>query len=84
MAITLRDETRKRLLASIQQFFREDLDEEVGDLRAQLVLDFCLAEIGPTIYNQAVADSQAFLQGKLDDLEASCWEQEFAYWARKR
>ncbi len=84
MAITLRDEARKRLLASVQQFFREDLDDEIGDLKAHLVLDFCLAEIGPTVYNQAVADAQTFLQGKLEDLEASCWEEEFTYWPSKR
>lgn len=32
------------------------MDEEIGDLQADLLLDYVLGEIGPTVYNRAIAD----------------------------
>ena len=84
MAITLPPETEKRLHASIKRFFEEKLDDEIGDLKARLVLDYCLREIGPTVYNQAVADAQAWFQGKVADLDGSCFEPEQGYWKSER
>jgi uncharacterized protein (DUF2164 family) len=80
MAITLLPETEKRLQVSIKRFFAEKLDDEIGDLKARLVLDYCLREIGPTIYNQAIADAQAWMQGKVADLDGSRFEPELTYW----
>jgi len=70
----------KQLQASIKRYASEHLDQDLGDLQASLLLDFCLKEIGPTVYNKAVADAQAWLQGRLVDLEGVCYEPEFTYW----
>jgi uncharacterized protein (DUF2164 family) len=80
MAITLPPETEKRLYASIKRFFAEKLDDEIGDLKARLVLDYCLREIGPTVYNQAIGDAQAWIQGKVAELDGSRFEPELTYW----
>jgi uncharacterized protein (DUF2164 family) len=82
LAIKLADETKKQVIASIKRYFAENLDEEIGDLKADLVLDYFLLEIGPTIYNQAILDAQAYFQEKTADLDASCFEVEFGYWDR--
>lgn len=82
MAIELPKETQKVLIASIRRYFAENMDEEIGDLKASLLLDFCLREIGPTIYNRAIADAQAHLQGRLAELDGACWEPEFGYWKK--
>ena len=84
MAIKLPPETEKALYASIKRFFDEKLDDEIGDLKARLVLDYCLREIGPTIYNQAISDAQAWFQGKVTDLDGSCFEAELQYWRDSR
>lgn len=84
MAITLLPETEKRLNVSIKRFFAEKLDDDIGDLKARLVLDYCLREIGPTIYNQAIADAQAWMQGKVADLDGSRFEPEFNFWKDDR
>lgn len=84
MPIELKSDIRQTLVESIQRFFSEDMDEEVGDLKANLVLNFCLREIGPSIYNQAISDAQTQMYAKIEDLEGSCWEPEFAYWKVKR
>ena len=80
MPITLSTETRQQAMASIKKFFEQQLDDEIGDLKATLVLDFCLKEIGPSVYNKAIADAQAFLQDRVADLDGSCYEAEFGYW----
>jgi len=47
MAIKLDKDVEQRLIGSIQRYCAEHLDEEVGDLKARLLLDFCLRESGP-------------------------------------
>jgi uncharacterized protein (DUF2164 family) len=80
MAITLNPEAAKRLQVSIKRYVAENLDQEIGDLKAGLLLDFVLKEIGPTVYNRAIADAQAYFQGRVADLEGVCYEAEFTYW----
>jgi uncharacterized protein (DUF2164 family) len=80
MAITLPPDTTKQLLASIKRYVAENLDQEIGDLQAGLLLDFFLKEIGPSVYNRAVHDAQTYIQDRLSDLEGVCYEKEFNYW----
>ena len=80
MAITLAPETQKQLVSSIKRYAAEHLEQEIGDLQAGLLLDYVLKEIGPSIYNKAIGDAQAYFQDRLADLEATCYEKEFGYW----
>ena len=80
MTITLAEEARTRSIESIRQYFEEHMDEDVGDLKAGLLLDFLLQEIGPSIYNQAIADAQTFFRDRTADLDGACYEPEFGYW----
>ena len=82
MAIQISPETRKRLIASLKRYAAEHLGEEMGDLKAGLFLDFCLKEVGPPIYNKAIADAQAYFTDRVADLEGVCHEPEFGYWPR--
>ena len=54
-------------IASIQRYFDEEMDDEIGTLKASLLLDFFLQELGPTAYNIAVADAQAMLTRIVDE-----------------
>jgi uncharacterized protein (DUF2164 family) len=82
MALKLADETETQLVASIKRFFEEELDEPIGDLKALQVLDFCLREVAPSVYNQAIADAQAYFADRVADLAGSKYEAEFDYWRR--
>ena len=77
------DDTR-RALTSIKQFSAEHLDDEIGDLKAQLVLDFFMKELAPTVYNQAIADAQKYMQERVMDLEGVCHQHEFGYWVGEK
>jgi uncharacterized protein (DUF2164 family) len=83
MSLKLPDETEQRLVSSIKRFFEEEMDEPVGDLKALRVLEFCLREIAPSVYNQAIADAQAYLTDRVADLSGSTYEAEFDYWSKK-
>ena len=45
-------------------------------------LEFCVREIGPSIYSQAIADAQAYIQEKAADLGGNRYEAEFDYWRK--
>ena len=83
MAITLSPDTTKQLHASIKRYAAEHLDEEMGDLKAGMLLDFCLREIGPVVYNKAIADARTYFESRAADLDGVCFEPEFTYWAPK-
>ena len=83
MPLQMSAEKKQRLVESIKRFFLEEWEEEIGDLKASLVLDFCVKEIGPTLYNRAIADAQAYLQDRVSDLDGACYEPEFGYWKKK-
>lgn len=76
-AIVLPDAARKQAIAAIQQYFTANMDEPIGDLKAGLLLDFILSEIGPSVYNQAIADARAFFEERTSDLAAICYHDEF-------
>jgi uncharacterized protein (DUF2164 family) len=82
MSIILQKDTEKYLLGSIKRFFAENMDAEIGDLKAMRVLEFCVGEIGPSIYNQAIADAQKYFMEKASDLSGSRYETEFDYWKK--
>ena len=82
MPITLSDETRDRAIASIRRYVAEELDQEIGDLKARLILEFFIKEIGASVYNAAIADAQTYLRDRVADLESVCYAPEFAYWPK--
>ena len=74
MRIQLTDERRERMLRSIKKYFAETLDQELGDLAAERLLEFFVKELGAPVYNQAIQDARKFLLEKLDDLEGEFYE----------
>lgn len=82
MSIEISKEARADAVASIQQYFERNLPEPIGELPAGLLLNFFLEEIGPAIYNKAIADAQARLAVRVADLSGELYEEEFQYWPR--
>jgi uncharacterized protein (DUF2164 family) len=80
--IELTKQARAQAVASIQQYFEENMPDPVGELAAGLLLNFFLEEIGPAIYNQAIADAQARVLQRMTDLEGELYAEEFPYWPR--
>jgi uncharacterized protein (DUF2164 family) len=82
MPIELAKQVRAEAIASLKRYFEENLPEPLGDLAAGLLLDYFLEEIGPAVYNRAVADAQARLQQRVLDLTGEVYAEEFPYWPK--
>jgi uncharacterized protein (DUF2164 family) len=84
MAIELTKEQKEKAVPSLQKFFREELEVDLSEMRAKFLLNFFLKEIGPIAYNKGVKDAESFFRGKVEDLTATCFEDAFTYWLKKR
>jgi len=82
--VTISDEAREQAIASIKRYFEEEMDQEIGDLKARLLLDYFLEEFGPTVYNRAITDARAFFEERAADLDGVCYQAEFPYWNKNR
>ena len=82
MPIELNKDAKAQAIASIERYFREHMDEPIGNVAAGGLLGFLLEEIGPSIYNQAVLDVQERLQLRISELDLEVHEDEFRYWRK--
>ncbi len=49
--IAIKDDRKKAIISQIKKFFMQERGEDLGDLGAQLILDFFIEKIAPDIYN---------------------------------
>ncbi len=82
MDIELSAEARKRAISSIERYFSVNMDEPIGNVAAGALLGYFIEEIGPAIYNQAVADVQQRLQARVMEVDIELHVNEFDYWRK--
>ena len=82
MTIELSKDARTEAIASLERYFRENMEEPIGNVAAGGLLGFFLEEIGPSIYNKAVQDVQERLQLRIGELDLEVHEDEFQYWRK--
>ena len=80
----LEKEQVKEIIPSIKRYVEEEFGEEIGNLKAELLLDYFMKEIAPYAYNRGGQDAEAYFRAKLEDLQGSCHEFELSYWQDKR
>lgn len=80
MTIELSKHARDQAVASLQKYFEKHMDEPIGNVTASGLLGFFLSEIGPSIYNRAVADTQERMQARVAEIDMEVHEEEFSYW----
>lgn len=88
MTIELSKPDREQLIASIQRYFEEQMDEHqkgdrLGNIAAGALLGFFLEELGPLVYNRAVADVQERLRQRVAEVDLEVNEDEFQYWRKQ-
>jgi uncharacterized protein (DUF2164 family) len=82
MAIELSKEARHQAVASIERYFLETSGEKIGNIAAAGLLTYFLEEIGPVVYNRAVADAQERIQMRVSELDIEVHEDVFQYWRK--
>lgn len=83
MAIEIPKDARQQAIVSVERWCKENLDEPIGNVAAAGLLGFFLEEIGPLVYNQAVADVQERLQMRISELDIELHEDPFQYWGKR-
>ncbi|HLP00828.1 MAG TPA: DUF2164 domain-containing protein [Opitutaceae bacterium] len=84
MPIELDATEQAEAMASLKRYFTSELEVELSDLRAKLLVEYLLKEIGPLAYNRGVQDAEKFFRHRLEDLPATCFEPPFTYRKAKR
>jgi len=82
VSIELPKEAHKEAVASIERYFEQNMEERIGNIAAAALLNFFVEEVGPSIYNKAVADVQERLQQRILELDLEVHEDEFQYWRK--
>lgn len=83
MTIELAKDVHREAVSSLERYFRENMEERIGNIAAAALLNFFIEEVGPSIYNQAVSDVQERLQLRISELDIEVHEDEFSYWRRR-
>lgn len=84
MTIELDRNTKARAIESIQRYFDENMEESIGNITANALLNFFLQDIAPSVYNQAVQDVQAKIQQHVEDVDIEVHAEEFQYWPSQK
>lgn len=82
MTIEIPKEARQQAVSSIERYFQENMEERIGNIAAGALLGFFLEEIGPLVYNQAVAEVQERLQARIAEIDIEIHEDPFTYWQK--
>jgi uncharacterized protein (DUF2164 family) len=80
--LELSKQSRADAVASMRRYFDMNMPEPLGNLPAEMLLNFFLEEIGPAIYNKAIADAQGRIQQRVLDLSGDLFADEFPYWPK--
>ena len=62
------DERRKNTIESIMRFFETELDQKIGVITSESLLDFVLENVSHDIYNKGVSDLTTLLEERFHDL----------------
>ena len=82
MTIEISKEARQQAIASIERYFNENMEEKIGNIAAGALLGFFLEELGPLVYNRAVAEVQERLQARIAEIDIEVHEGAFGYWRK--
>lgn len=59
---------KEKMIKSIKTYFLNERDEDLGDLAAELILDFITKELAPEFYNQGIQDAYRYMKDKAEDM----------------
>ena len=59
---------RAEIVSRIQAFFDAEMDQPIGAIPAEMLLNFFTDQIGGFYYNRGLGDAQTVLMKKLDEI----------------
>ena len=71
--IELPKEAADAAAKALSQYLKAELDVEVSGFDAVFLIDFITERLGPHYYNQGLADAQAVLAKKVDEISEALY-----------
>ncbi|MEQ1768972.1 MAG: DUF2164 domain-containing protein [Devosia sp.] len=65
--IKFEKEQRAAIVEKVQRYFTDELDQSIGAIPAEMLLNFLSEEIGAFYYNQGLTDAQAVYLRMMDN-----------------
>ena len=65
---------KELITRKVQMYFREELDQQLGQFDAEFLIDFFAEEIGAYFYNRGVRDAQSIIEAKVADIADALYE----------
>ncbi|QJD83206.1 DUF2164 domain-containing protein [Cohnella herbarum] len=62
-------EEKDEIVRSVQAYFEDERSETIGALGAEQLIDFMIKELGPYLYNKALADARTVINEKYNQLD---------------
>lgn len=72
--IEISKEEKTELIARIQHYFDSELDQPIGLLKAEFVLEFFAKEVGAACYKKGLEDAQVALARRIDDFSDDVYQ----------
>ncbi|MGA0936097.1 MAG: DUF2164 domain-containing protein [Pseudohongiellaceae bacterium] len=69
-------EEKAAIVSKVQQYFNDELDQEIGQFDAEFLVDFFSAQMGKFYYNRGLQDAQAILEQRLEAVTEAITELE--------
>ena len=65
----LSEDEKNILIEKSREYFRDERDEEIGNMEALFILDFYIKELGPVISSKAIRRFKERMEISLEDTE---------------
>jgi len=66
--LELSKEDRERLTPLVQDYARDELDQDIGNMEAGFLLDRLIGPLGTVFYNKGLRDAAALFARRADDM----------------
>jgi len=76
--VEFNSEEKKVLVHKIQNYFHNELSEEIGQFDAEFLLDFFNKELGAYHYNKGLQDARTLIEENAQNLSQTFYEMEKA------
>ena len=71
--ISISRKNKDKIIQDLQEWFQENLDQEIGSLDAEFLTDFFTENVGGLYYNQALKDVHTLIYEKTESLADSIY-----------
>ena len=72
--ISISRKNKDKIIQDLQEWFQENLDQEIGSLDAEFLTDFFTENVGGLYYNQALKDVHTLIYEKTESLADNIYD----------